>query len=331
MLHKTKIILAAAITLLSTAAAYAEWKPERPVEFVVASGAGGGTDNFARTIQAIITKHDLMDQPIVVLNKGSGSGAEAFIYAKGNAGDPHKLIFATNNVYLLPHVAKLAYTSQDLEPIAALALDEFLIWVKADSEYKDAKSFIDAAKANPGQVPFGGSQSKDTDETLVALIEQETGADFKYVPFNGGGEVGVQLAGGHVAANVNNPNENLGQWQGGAIRPLCVFSPERMAGGEPVQGDMGWDDIPTCAEAGLPIESYQMPRTVWAPAGLPQDALAFYSDLLKKVTETPEWKEYVAKTSQTGRFLAGAEFKDFIGKSEENALKVFKAEGWLVQ
>ncbi|MBS3651756.1 tripartite tricarboxylate transporter substrate binding protein [Pseudaminobacter sp. 19-2017] len=331
MLRNTRITLAAAAALLSTVAAHAEWLPERPVEFIVASGAGGGTDNFARTIQSIVTKHNLMEQPIVVLNKGSGSGAEAFIYAKANAGDPHKLIFGTNNVYLLPHVAKLAYTTEDLAPVAALALDEFLIWVKADSEYKDAKSLIEAAKANPGQIPFGGSQSKDTDETLVALIEQETGADFKYVPFNGGGEVGVQLAGGHIAANVNNPNENLGQWQGAAIRPLCVFSPERMAKGEPIQGDQGWSDIPTCSEAGLPIESYQMPRTVWAPAGLPEEALAFYSDLLKKVSETPEWKDYLAKTSQTGRFLAGSEFEDFIAKSQDNALKVFKAEGWLVQ
>ena len=111
MLNKTRTVLAAAAALLSTVAAHAEWKPERPVEFVVASGPGGGTDNFARTIQSIITKHGLMEQPIVVLNKGSGSGAEAFIYAKSNAGDPHKVIFGTNNVYLLPHVAKLAYTA----------------------------------------------------------------------------------------------------------------------------------------------------------------------------------------------------------------------------
>jgi len=330
MLHKTRIFLAAAAALLSTVAAHADWAPERPVEFVVASGAGGGTDNFTRTIQAIITKHKLMDQPMVVLNKGSGSGAEAFIYAKANAGDPHKLIFGTNNVYLLPHVAKLAYTVDDLQPIAALAVDEFLIWVKADSEYKDAKSLIEAAKANPGKIAFGGSQSKDTDETLVALIEQETGADFKYVPFNGGGEVNVQLAGGHVAANVNNPNENIGQWQAGAIRPLCVFSDKRMAKSKPVHDGKGWGDIPTCEEAGLPIKTYQMPRTVWAPAGVPDDAIAFYTDLMKKVAATQEWQDYVTKTSQTGRFMAGADFKDFIANSQTDALKVFKAEGWLV-
>ena len=330
-MKKASIVLAVAATLLSSAGAFAQWVPERPVEFIVASGAGGGTDNFARTIQSIIAQHDLMGQSVVVQNKGAGSGAEAFLYAKANAGDPHKLIFGTNNVYLLPHVAKMAYTSDDLVPVAALALDEFLIWVKADAPYADAAAFIDAAKANPGSFPFGGSQSKDTDETLVALIEQKTGAEFKYVPFNGGGEVGVQLAGGHIAANVNNPNENLGQWQAGAIKPLCVFSDQRMAESEPIQGDMGWQDIPTCAESGVDIATYQMPRTVWLPAGVSDEQLAFYVDVMQKVSETPEWLEYVANTSQTGRFLAGEDLASFIDNSEASAVEVFVAEGWTGQ
>lgn len=330
-MKKTSITLAVAATLLSTVGAFAQWVPERPVEFVVASGPGGGTDNFARTIQSVIAQHNLMDQSVVVLNKGAGSGAEAFIYAKANNANPHKLIFGTNNVYLLPHVAKMAYTSEDLVPVAALALDEFLIWVKADAPYADAAEFIAAAKANPGSLPVGGSQSKDTDETLVALIEQKTGAEFKYVPYNGGGEVGVQLAGGHIAANVNNPNENLGQWQAGAIKPLCVFSDQRMAESDPVHGDTGWHDIATCTEAGIDISSYQMPRTVWLPAGVSDEQLAFYVDLMQKVSETPEWQEYVANTSQTGRFLAGEELSAFIDNSETSTVEVFKAEGWTAE
>ncbi len=221
MTIKTALI-AGTVLLAAAVPALAEWTPERPVEFVVASGAGGGTDNFARTIQAALTRNDILDQNMVVLNKGGGSGAEAFLYARQNAADPHKLIFGTNNVYLLPHVAQLAYSAEDLQPVAALALDEFLIWVKADAPWQTSMELIEAAKAEPGAIVFGGSQSKDTDETLVALIEQTTGADFKYVPFNGGGEVGVQLAGGHIAANVNNPNENIGQWQAArSVRCAC--------------------------------------------------------------------------------------------------------------
>ena len=328
---KTKTGLLAATALMLAAPAFAEWAPTRPVEFVVASGAGGGTDNFARTIQAVLTRDEIVERPIVVLNKGGGSGAEAFLYARQNEGDPHKLIFGTNNVYLLPHVAKLAYTVEDLQPVAALALDEFLVWVKADSPYQNVMDLVNAAKEAPGTIPFGGSQSKDTDETLVALIEQTTGADFKYVPFNGGGEVGVQLAGGHVAANVNNPNENAGQWQAGAIRPLCVFAPQRMAESEPVSGDMGWHDIPTCKEQGLEIESYQMPRTVWLPAGTEPEVIAYYQTALQKVSESQDWKDYLAKTSQSATFLTGEELSKFIETSEVNAVKVFEAEGWTAQ
>ena len=330
-MNTTRTGLMAATALLLAAPAFAEWAPERPIEFIVASGAGGGTDNFARTIQAALTRGDVIDQPIVVLNKGGGSGAEAFLYAKQNAADPHKLIFGTNNVYLLPHVAKLAYETKDLQPVAALALDEFLIWVKADAPYQTATDLIEAAKAAPGSIVFGGSQSKDTDETLVALIEQTTGADFKYVPFNGGGEVGVQLAGGHVAANVNNPNENLGQWQAGAIRPLCVFAPQRMAESAPIQGDMGWHDIPTCKEQGLAIDSYQMPRTVWLPAGTPPEVLAYYEAALKTVTESEEWQAYLTKTSQSAAYLTGGDLAAFIETSEANTVKVFEAEGWVAK
>lgn len=329
MIIKSVGATATAALLLATPA-LAQWMPERPLEFIVASGAGGGTDNFARTIQAALIKQELIEQPMVVLNKGEGSGAEAFLYAMQNAGDPHKLIFGTNNVYLLPHVAKLAYSVEDLEPIAALALDEFLIWVKADSPYQTASDLIEAAKAEPGTIAFAGSQSKDTDETLVALIEQTTGADFKYIPFNGGGEVGVQLAGGHVAANVNNPNENLGQWQAGAIRPLCVFAPQRMAESDPIHDGMGWHDIPTCSEQGIGIESYQMPRTIWLPAGAPAEAKSYYAQVLETVANSQEWQDYIASTSQTATFMTGDELTSFIAANETNATAVFEAEGWTV-
>jgi putative tricarboxylic transport membrane protein len=325
------VLTAAAVLATMAMPALAEWQPSKPVEFVVTSGAGGGTDNFARVVQSIATKYKLVEQPIVVTNKGGGSGAEGYVYTKGAGGDPHKLTFGTNNAYLLPYVAKLGYKLDDLTPVAALALDEFLIWVNAKSDYKDAKSFVEAAKANPETLKVAGSQSKDTDQTLVSLIEQTTGAKFLYVPFQGGSAAAVQLAGGHVDSNTNNPNENIGQWQAGMVRPLCVFSPARLPQGPKVAGGMGWSDIPTCKEAGLPIDQYQMPRTVWVPSKVPDDVVAFYAGMLKKVSETPEWKEYVDRTSQTSRFMTGGDLKAFIAGDEEKAKKVFEKEGWIVK
>ena len=98
------VIAAAAFGLAAPASAF---EPNRPVEFVVTAGPGGGTDIFARTIQAIIGKYELMKAPVVVTNKGSAGGAEGFVYTAGYKGDPYKLAFGTNNAYLLPVRAKV--------------------------------------------------------------------------------------------------------------------------------------------------------------------------------------------------------------------------------
>jgi putative tricarboxylic transport membrane protein len=329
-MKRFSIAAALAAASFAIAAPAAAWQPSKPIEFVVTSGAGGGTDNFARVIQSIITKHKLIEQPIVVLNKGGGSGAEGYVYGKGGKGDPHRVVFGTNNAYLLPYVAKLGFKTADLTPVAALALDEFLIWVKGDAPYNDAKSYIEAVKAKPGGFKMAGSQSKDTDQTLTSMIQEATGAKWIYVPFQGGGAAATQLAGGHVDSNTNNPNENIGQWKAGQVKPLCVFSPARLAKSEPVFDGKGWGDIPTCKEAGLPLDSFQMPRTVWLPAEVPADAVAFYAEVLEKVSKTPEWAEFVARTAQTARFMKGKELADFVAKDEAANAKVFKAEGWVV-
>ena len=321
--------LAAAIACLPSIAL--AWQPTKPIEFVVTSGPGGGTDNFARMVQAIITKHKLVEQPIVVVNKGGGSGAEGYVHGKAGKGDPHRVIFGTNNAYLLPYVAKLAFKPADFTPVASLALDEFLIWVNGSAPYSDAKSYIEAVKAKPGAFKMAGSQSKDTDQTLTVMIQEATGAKWIYVPFQGGGLAATQLAGGHVDSNTNNPNENVGQWKAGQVKPLCVFSPIRLAKSEPVFEGKGWGDIPTCKEAGLPLETFQMPRTVWLPAEVPADAVGFYEGVLEKVSQTPEWQEFVARTAQTGRFMKGKEFAEFVAKDEAANRKVFEAEGWVVK
>jgi tripartite-type tricarboxylate transporter receptor subunit TctC len=327
------IVASATMALaLGTAPALAqsEWKPTKPVEFVGAAGPGGGTDIFARAVQLAIQNNKLIDQPILVSNKGGGSGAETFVYVKAAAGDGHKLAFGTSNLYTLPMVAKVAFKHTDFTPVAAMVFDEFVLWTKGDAKYTDYKSFTSAAKAANGTFKMAGALSKDTDQTLTRLIEKDTGAKFIYVPFKSGGEASVQLTGGHVESHLNNPSESIGHWKAGQLKALCVFSKERMAQGPKVTSTQAWSDIPTCKEQGASIESYQMPRTVALPPDAPKEAVEFWAGVLKKVTETPEWKDYLTKTAQTGRYLAGADFKSFIDEDEKRTRKVYEEEGWLV-
>jgi tripartite-type tricarboxylate transporter receptor subunit TctC len=202
--------------------------------------------------------------------------------------------------------------------------------VKGDAPYKDYQSYTAAAKAANGTFKMAGALSKDTDQTLTRLIEKDTGAKFIYIPYKSGAEASVQLTGGHVQSHTNNPSESIGHWKAGQVKALCVFSSGRMAAGPKVTATESWADVPTCKEQGAGIESYQMPRTVSLPPGSPQEAADFWAGVLKKVTETPEWKDYLEKTAQTGRYMAGPEFKAFIEEDDKRTRKLYEEEGWLV-
>jgi putative tricarboxylic transport membrane protein len=327
---RSLILSAGAIAVLFAAPAAAEWRPSKPIEFVATAGPGGGTDNLARTVQSIIVKYKLTDQPVVVVNKGGGSGAEGYTYAKASAGDPYKVIFGTSNAWQQPMVSRVAFKHTDLTPIAAMAQDEFLLWVKQDAPYKSVGDYLKAAAAKPGEFKMGGAQSKDTDEVLTRMIEKAANVKLTYIPFKSGAEAAVQLAGGHIDSHVNNPNESLGQWRGGTQRPLCAFSPQRLPKSPNVTAREGWHDIPTCVESGLNIPQFQQPRTVWLPGKVTADQVAFYVELMRKVQNTPEWKEYIERTSQTDTFLTGAEFDKFLKEDIEHVRKIATEQGWLV-
>lgn len=319
--------LIAAAALVPMPAAFA-WQPTKSIEFIATAGPGGGTDNLTRTIQSIVTKYKLVDQPIVVVNKGGGSGAEGYIYTKSHAGDPHKVVFGTSNTWQQPLVAKVAYKHTDLTPIAALAQDEFLLWVKQDAPYQTVQDFLKAAATRT--MKMGGAQSKDTDEVLTRMIARIANVKLTYIPFKSGAEAAVQLAGGHIDGHVNNPSESIGQWRGGTQRPICAFSPQRLPDGPKVTQTQNWHDIPTCVEAGLNIPQFQQPRTVWLPGNVKPEQVQFYVDLLKKVQATPEWKDYIERSVQTDTFLVGDAFAKFIAEDIERVRKVAAEEGWLV-
>jgi tripartite-type tricarboxylate transporter receptor subunit TctC len=323
------LLSTAAILFTAGGPAHAAWQPQKPIEFVATAGPGGGTDNLARAVQNIVTKYKLTDQPVVVVNKAGGSGAECYVYGKVSAGDPYKVIFGTSNAWQQPLVSKVAFNYTDLTPIAAMAQDEFLLWVKQDAPYKTAGDFLKAAAS--GDFKMGGAQSKDTDEVLTRLIEKAAHVKFTYIPFKSGAEAAVQLAGGHIDSHVNNPSESLGQWRGGTQRPLCAFSPKRLPQGPKVTATEGWSDIPTCVEQGLAISQYEQPRTIWLPGKVMADQAAFYQDLMKKVQATPEWKDYIEKTSQVDTFLTGDAFDKFIKEDLEHLKQVAAEQGWLVK
>jgi len=291
------------------------WEPTKPVEIVVAAGAGGASDQMARMMQAAIQKNNLMKQPMIVTLKGGASGAEALNYMKESAGDTNKVLIAYSLIYMLPLSVKLPFDWRELTPVSVIALDEFVLWDNVQLPYANTKDFIAAAKKASPVFKMGGTGSKREDHVLTVFLEKKTGAKFAYLPYKSGGEAATQLVGNHIASNVNNPSENLEVWRAGQVRALCVFSKERMQYKTKVTDKMSWNDIPTCKEEGVDVD-YQMLRAMFLPGKVPKDVQAFYLDLFRKVTQTAEYKEYMEKQALKPVFYSGDEMIKFLEKDE---------------
>jgi putative tricarboxylic transport membrane protein len=323
----TAVVLAVA----PLSAAQAQWEPSKPVEFIIPAGPGGGADIMARTIQGIVTKHSLMKQPMVVINKAGGAGGEGFLDVKGSRGDPHKIVITLSNVFTTPLATGIPFNWKDLTPVAMLALDEFVLWVNAEKPYKTAKEYIDAVKkAPPNQFKMGGTGSKQEDQIITEAIQKITGTKFTYIPQRGGGAVAVQLVGNHVDSTVNNPNEAIAHWRAGKLRPLCVFDSKKLAYTDKIAGDLSWNSIPTCKDQGLDIE-YLMLRGIFMTPGASKDQVDYYIGLFQKVRQTDEWKKLMSDGAFNQTFMTGADYTKWVTGEEKRHEELMKAAGWLAK
>jgi len=311
--------------------AAAAWEPTKPVEFIIPAGTGGGADQMARLIQGIVAKHNLMKESLIPVNKSGGAGAEGFLAMKEAKGDPHKIVITLSNLFTTPLATGVPFNWKDLTPVAMLALDQFVLWVNAETPYKTAKDYLAAVKAaGPNKFKMGGTGSKQEDQIITVAIERAAGVKFTYLPFKGGGDVAVQLVGKHIDSSVNNPIEAVAQWRAGKLRPLCVFDDTRMPYKEKVTADMSWGDIPTCKEAGVPTD-YVMLRGIFMPAGVSADQIEFYVNLFKKVRETPEWKKFMEDGAFNQSFMTGAEYTKWVEKAESLHRDLMKEAGFLAK
>jgi tripartite-type tricarboxylate transporter receptor subunit TctC len=322
-------LVAAALAIAPAHAQVGGWEPTKTVEFVIPAGTGGGADQMARFIQALVQKHNLMKQPMVVVNKGGGAGAEGFLDVKGAKGDPHKLIITLSNLFTTPLATGVPFSWKDLTPVQMMALDQFVLWVNADSPYKTANEYVAAAKsAGPGKFKMAGTGSKQEDQIITVALEKQTGTKFTYVPFKGGGDVAVQLVGKHVDSTVNNPIEAVAQWRAGKLRPLCVFDDQRLQYRAKVTDTMSWNDIPTCKESGVNMD-YLMLRGIFMPGGVTEAQRNYYVGLLNKVRDLPEWKEFMEKGAFNQTALKGDDYRDWVAKEEQRHYQLMKEAGFL--
>jgi tripartite-type tricarboxylate transporter receptor subunit TctC len=295
------IAAAAATSLAVPAFASDDWKPNKPVEMVIMAGQGGGADRLARLFQSIIQKENLASMPVLPVNKGGGSGAEALRYLKDNEGDAHIVMATLNSYYTTPLRTDIGVNIEEYTPIARMALDTFVLWVNADSDIQTLDDYVAAVKAAGGTWKMGGTGTGQEDSLVTAMLEKEFGIKHVYVPFKGGGTVAKNLVGGHIDSTVNNPSEQMGFWQAGKSRPIAAFTAERIG---------IFPDVPTARELGHDIV-YTMQRSFVGPKDMPAEAVAYYTTMFEKLSQSEEWQTYTQEKALDASFLTGDALQEY--------------------
>ena len=155
---------------LLSCAAWAQPFPSKPLEFVVHTSAGGGTDIFGRVVAEIIAREKLLSQPINVLNRAGGGGAIAYTYVKSKRGDPHTVAVVASLAMITQTLRpELDLGMEHYTPIAFLAQDPQAIMVPADSPFKTFNDLIAAAKREPGAVVASVTSPGGSGRLLVWL------------------------------------------------------------------------------------------------------------------------------------------------------------------
>ncbi len=272
------------------------WEPNKPVDFIIMAGKGGGADKMARLMQAIVEKEGLSNRPLVPTNKSGGSGAEALIAAK-DASDPNHTIMVTLNSFFTTPLRQpgLNVDIMDFAPVGRMAEDTFLLWVHKDSGITSFDQFLKVAQAEGQNWVMGGTGKNSEDNIITDYLNNNYGLDMKYIPYKGGGAVAKQVAGKQLNSSVNNPSEALGFYESGDMVPLVAFTDERL----PL-----FPDVPTLKEKGGNF-SYFMQRAVVGAPGMAPEALDYYTDLFTKVYKSDDWQTYKSSKSLMGDFISG--------------------------
>jgi putative tricarboxylic transport membrane protein len=320
-LFRTIIVVLVVMLTSVVGSQSAEWRPNKPIQFVVPYAPGGGSDVLARTIANVIDGEKLCPVPMIVVNQAGGSGTIGMTTVAQSPGNTHMLMTFISGQVTSPLVAgKGVATFHDLTLICQLAIDEQLIVVKTDSPLKTVEDIVAAAKRNPGTLTIGGTATGQEDQMCNRLFERAADIKLRYVPFNSGGECITALLGGHVNMIWANPPEFVPQWEAKMVRPVVVAKANRMP---------EFPDVPTFKEKGYDVV-FLFFRGIAAPSKIPPETVAFYENMMKRMSESQGWKEkYLKHYMLSQGWMGSKEFTQSVTKSEEVFKGILKDLGLL--
>lgn len=305
-----KLLMEAALVsviLVAQVGAQPAWRPEKPVEIILPTAAGGGNDAVARVIAKVLQGQKLVATPILAVNKPGGNQALSLAYLVQHAGDPHYLLQATTTLFTnqIQGVTQTPYI--DFPALGLATIDYGAFMVSANSPFRTIKDLTDRLKADPESVAFSVVARGGTSHAVAAMAAKAAGADpkrLKIVVFKTSAEATTALMGGHIQASVSSVAGATQAVVAGQLRMLAIAAPQRKT------GTLSY--VPTLAEAGLDSPLLANWRVVLGARGITPAQIAFWEDALARAFASDEWKAWTTENEATAPLMRGAELRKYL-------------------
>ena len=284
-MRATLSVIAILALPLPAAAPAASWAPDQAVEIVVGTSAGSGSDTTARWIQRWLREKKLVAVPVNVLNKPGGGGSIAATYMNQHPGNGHYLLVTSPSLLTNAITGRSAIKYTDMTPLAQVGAESVVFTVRADSPLKSAQDLAARLKADPASLSFSiGIAIGSHNHIAVAEVAKALGADIrklKVVAFSGSADGVTALLGGHIDVSASPASAVLVHVKAGRLRTLAVSSEQRLT------GDLA--SVPTWTELGIHAVSANW-RSIVGPKGMTAEQIAYWDDVLGRLTRLPEWR-----------------------------------------
>ena len=293
--------------LLASASMAAEWKPEKNVEFVIGTGAGGALDRTARLIQRIWKNTGIVPATTLVVNKPGGGQSMALGYLDQNARDGHYLLITSGIVFSNHITGKSPHAYTNFTPVAILFSEGTVFAVSSGSSIRTANDLISRLRKDPYGPSFAvGSTLGSATHIASALVGKAVGADIKRmkaVVFNSSGESVTAVMGGHVDVMAAAAQLAVQHSKTGKLRIVASATSERLPGALSV--------VPTWKELGVDAIVTNW-RGVFGPRDMSPEQVSYWVDALQKTEKNSEWQDELSRNLMVSTFYHGLEAKKFL-------------------
>jgi len=286
--------------------------PTKNIDGIIMWGEGGATDIIGRTLAP--TVEDELGGSLVMQNKAGAAGAIATQYVYDQDADGHTLLFGAENpnLYQVLDISERSY-QEDFVPVTIIASSYAGIIVKDDSPYESLEDLIDDANENPDDLIYGTAGEGGLPSVVLAMLDNELGASFKTVPYDGEGPLSTALLGNEVdvtAVTVSAAQEYI---DSGDFRMLAVVHDEAIE---------SLPDVPAITESYPEIDKY-LPwgpfQAVFAHKDTPEAALEKLSTSFETAVETDDFKDTLANLGMEYMNISGQEAIDFVDANRSTA------------